>query len=340
MRINFKALALSATLATLIAIGVARAFYGNAVVAERRIELSAKALEEFGSAKIIDSLVLPHIKHRAAFRLYAKRLNLVDTIKRGSYELRRGQDVVELVRMLKLGVQSPVKLIFNNARGAEQLAGRIAKQIESDSAAIVEALNSRELSEEIGLKPHEMISIFIPNTYEVWWTISPEELVRRMYRESDIFWNESRENKRKALNLSRVEVVTLASIVYEESSKESEYSTIAGVYGNRLRRRMKLQADPTIKYALNDFTIKRVMHKHLSYDSPYNTYKYYGLPPAPIAIPSIAAIDGVLNRERHNYLFFCARPEMDGYHNFATTYSEHLTNAKAYAAKLNELGVE
>jgi UPF0755 protein len=185
-----------------------------------------------------------------------------------------------------------------------------------------------------------MIAIFIPNTYEVYADITPEDLVRRMKQEFDRFWNnDKRSEQLKALDMSPYEVMTLASIVHEETNAKDEMARIAGVYINRLKRGMPLQADPTLKYAAGDFSIKRVLHKHMDIESPYNTYKYAGLPPTHIAMPDMAAIDGVLNYETHNFLYFCARPEMDGRHNFARTLSEHNRNAAAYHRALNAMNV-
>lgn len=315
-------------------------FYGNAIKRDVVIELSGKVLESRGGAVVVDSLVVPNLRHRWAFNLYAKRLNLDERVKAGHYELKRGMDVVDIVRMLKLGHQTPVRVIFNNARGVGFLARRISGQIDLDSVEIAEAIVSKEFAEELGYRSEELMSIFIPNTYELWWTISPEELVRRMNVEYNRFWTDEREAARKVLGLSRVEVSTLASIVYEETAKVGEMPRVAGVYVNRLRRGMRLQADPTVKYALGDFSLQRVLNKHLKYDSPYNTYLYKGLPPGPISVPSIAALDAVLNYEKHKYIYFCARAEMDGYHNFATTYSQHLKNAKLYTDELNRREAE
>ena len=175
--------------------------------------------------------------------------------------------------------------------------------------------------------------MFIPDTYEVWWTVSPEEFVRRMKREYDRFWTPERDALRARSGLSRLEVMTLASIVYEETRKTDEMPRIAGVYINRLRRGIPLQADPTVKYAMRDFGLRRILYRHLKYPSPYNTYVNKGLPPSPICMPGKNAIDAVLNFEEHDYLFFCARPAFDGYHNFARTLREHNANARAYSAE-------
>ncbi len=297
-------------------------------------------LESQGAEAVVDTLVMPHLRHHLAFRLYAHRLNLSQRVKAGSYELNKGMSVIDVVRMLSLGEQTPVRITFNNVRVVEQLAGRLSQQIDADSAALVSAMRSDSLAKEYGISTKEIFSLFIPNTYEVWWTITPEDLVRRIYLEHDRFWTAERDALRKGLKLSRVEVITLASIVYEETKKVDEMSRIAGVYLNRLRRGMRLQADPTVKYALGDFTIRRVLYRHLEYDSPYNTYRYKGLPPSPIALPSIAAIESVLRSESHSYLYFCARPEMDGYHNFSKSYAEHQRYAREFAAELNRRGVE
>ena len=184
------------------------------------------------------------------------------------------------------------------------------------------------------------IAMFIPNTYEVYWNISPEKLLYRISREYSRFWNEERTTKLKRCKLSKYEVMTLASIVYEETKIASEMRMIAGVYINRLRAKIALGACPTIKYAMGDFELKRILHKHLTYRSPFNTYTNRGLPPAPICVPSIEAIDAVLNYAEHKYLYFCARPELDGRHNFARTLSEHNVNAQKYSAALERLKIK
>lgn len=311
-------------------------FFSAATTTSQIVYISSKDLQSLGYDKVKDSLLMPHISNHVAFDMYATRLDLAKSIKPGRYQIHEGQNVVDIVRMLKLGLQSPIRLTFNNIRTPAQLAGRIAEQIEADSMEVVSVLSAEEVLDKIGVKTtNELISIFIPNTYEIYWTTSPVRLVERMKREYDSFWNNERETKRKGLNLSRLEVSTLASIVYEETAREDEMARVAGVYVNRLKRGMKLQADPTVKYAMGDFELKRILHKHLKYDSPYNTYMYAGLPPSPIAMASIVAIDAVLNYERHNYLFFCARPEFDGYHNFAQTLRQHNANSRAYSAELN-----
>ncbi len=339
-----KFLKVIVVIALLCAVGVwvtYSAFFCSAVSEDRILYIRSHELQSAGYESVMQSEVLPYLAHHQAFDVYASYLNLPERIKSGRYELKQGMSVVDVVRMLKLGTQRPISLIFNNIRTPEQLAGRLAQEIEADSVTILATLSSPELLKEFGFKNKEaMMSIFIPNTYEMYWNIAPEKLVRRMMNEYNKFWTPEREAKRKTLSLSKLDISTLASIVYEETAKEDEMPRVAGVYINRLKRGMRLQADPTVKYALGDFEIKRVLYKHLECDSPYNTYIYAGVPPTPIAMPSIAAIDGVLNYEKHNYIFFCARPTFDGYHNFARTLSEHNANSRAYSAALNRLNIK
>lgn len=306
-------------------------FSGNAVPAGREIFIRSTADYE----QLTDSL-LPSISHQWAFETYARRLNLAQTFKPGHYTLEPGMSVVRIARMLKLGQQTPVQVTINNVRTPAQLAQKLSRQIEADSATILEALRSKELAAEVGFNPTTLFSMFIPDTYEFYWTVTPDDLVRRMKREYDRFWTSDRESRRERLGLSRLEVMTLASIVNEETNKKDEMPRIAGVYLNRLRIGMPLQADPTVKYALQDFGLKRILFEHLKIQSPYNTYINKGLPPSPISMPGVAAIDAVLGAERHDYLYFCARPTLDGYHNFARTLSEHNVNARAYSTELNK----
>ena len=201
-------------------------------------------------------------------------------------------------------------------------------------------LTSPEAARKVGFDSLTLFSMFLPNTYEFYWTVGPAEFLERMRREYDRFWTPERDAKRERSGLSRLEVMTLASIVAEETRRTDEMPRIAGVYVNRLRKGIPLQADPTVKYAMQDFGLRRILYKHLKYPSPYNTYINKGLPPSPICMPSLAAIDAELDFERHDYLFFCARPTFDGYHNFARTLREHNANARAYSAELNRRNIK
>ena len=321
-----------AGLACLLVAGfiVRQQFYGNAVRTEKELFVSSRA--DYRS--LADSL-MPELKHHWAFGVYARRINLEGTFKPGHYALKPGMSVIEVARMLKLGMQTPVRVTINNVRIPAQLAQKLARQLDADSASFMRALTSPEVAKGVGFDSLTLFSMFIPNSYEFYWTVTPEEFVTRMKREYDRFWTPERDTLRKRSGLSRFEVMTLASIVYEETRKSDEMPRVAGVYVNRLRKGMPLQADPTIKYAMQDFGLRRILYKHLKYDSPYNTYTNKGLPPSPICMPGINAIDAVLNYENHDYIFFCARATFDGYHNFARTLSEHNANARAYSKELN-----
>lgn len=308
-------------------------FYGNAVQ-DGTYELYVSWRADYGA--VVDSLK-PRIRHWAAFERYARRLDLARSFKPGHYEIKEGMSVIDIARMLKLGLQTPVRVTINNVRTPSEIAQRLARQIDADSALLLKVLTSSEVAQEAGFdNPAAFFSMFLPNTYEFYWTVSPEEFVKRMKQEYDRFWTPERDALRQRSGLSRLEVMTLASIVYEETRKTDEMPRIAGVYVNRLRRGIPLQADPTVKYAMQDFTLRRILYRHLKYPSPYNTYINKGLPPSPICMPGINAVDAVLNFENHDYLFFCARPTFDGYHNFARTLREHNANARAYSAELNK----
>ena len=271
-----------------------------------------------------------------SFEWLAKRKNYANHVYSGRYVLDSSMNNNEIVDKLRAGFQDPVKVIFNSIRTREQLAGRIATQIEPDSLALVALFYNDSLIANFGLKQETLTCIFLPNTYEFWWNTSAESFVKRMHKEYQRFWNEERREQAKKLNLTPEEITTLASIVDEETYFNSEMPRVAGLYINRLRKRMHLQADPTLKFALGDFTIKRVLNVHKQIDSPYNTYRRYGLPPGPISIPSVSAIDAVLNYESHNYLYMCAKPDFSGYHNFAKTLSQHNVNAREYQRALNK----
>ncbi len=310
-------------------------FYGDAVREQNTIYINSDTDYNTVRSSVFAS-VRSSIKQKA-FDIYAKRINLQKRIKAGYYKIEKGQSVIRIARVLALGEQSPVNLVINEARTLPQLAGKIASQIECDSVTLLKAMQNRELRASVGYVKDSLIALFLPNTYQVWWSIKPEQLLQRMKRESDTFWNSKRKEKARKAGFTPYQVMTLASIVYEETKDKGEMRKIAGVYVNRLRKGMPLQACPTVKYAMGRFDLKRVMHKHLKYRSPFNTYINKGLPPAPICIPSLSAIEAVLNYEKSDYLFFCAKPEFDGKHNFARTLKEHNKNADAYAKALDKL---
>ena len=277
---------------------------------------------------------------KLSLHFVAKLMKYPAHVKPGRYELKDGYTNRELINVLKAGLQSPLKLTFTNVRLRRELADKLSTQIDARSSQIDSLLSSPSYTQSLGFDTTTMLSMFIPNTYELYWNTSAENLMKRMKKEYEKFWTPARDAEREKLHLTRVQVSTLASIVEAEQQQHAdERPRIAGVYLNRLKRGMKLQADPTVVYANRDFTIKRVLNVHLQKDSPYNTYKYTGLPPGPINLPSIASIDAVLKPESNNYLYFCAKEDFSGYHAFATNVSEHIMNARRYQAALNRAGI-
>ncbi len=275
------------------------------------------------------------IKNFKALKWVAEKKKYPVLVKPGKYIIDKPLSNNELINMLRGGRQTPVMITFNNVRTLNELAGRIGGKIQADSAEILAFFSDPLNYSDDGFFPETVISVFIPDTYEFYWNTSAPKLYGRMLREYKRFWNRDRVRKSEEIGLSTVEVSTLASIVDEEALKNDEKPRIAGVYMNRLRRGIPLQADPTIKFAINNFNVNRILYRHLETDSPYNTYKYAGLPPGPIACPSISGLEAVLNAEKHDYLYFAARPDFSGYHNFSRTLSEHNMNARRYQNELN-----
>ena len=272
-----------------------------------------------------------------SFEWLAKQKKYDTNIKAGRYKINRALNNNDLVNLLRSGKQTPIKVTFNNLRNKEQLAGKIGSQIEADSLSILKYITDTTFLNKLKLNTDNVACLFIPNTYEFYWNTSVEGFVNRMVKEYSDFWNSSRKKKAAEIKLNYYQVAVLASIVEKEQSiKRDERPEIAGVYLNRLKKRMKLESDPTLIFALGDFTIKRVLNKDKKVESPFNTYKNKGLPPGPICIPSINAIDAVLNASEHNYIFMCAKEDFTGYHNFAKTYAKHLVNARKYQKALNK----
>jgi len=253
----------------------------------------------------------------------------------GAYKLVKGMTATQVARKLALHQQDPVRVTFNNARLKEQVAGKMARTLLADSTAILNAMFDPKFLTDAKVDAANVATIFLPDTYEVYWNIKPEELMQRMLREYNRFWNEKRQQQAQALNLSPREVSVLASIAEEETTNRQERGTVARLYWNRLQKGMLLQADPTVKFAIGDFALKRILLRHLEVDSPYNTYRYAGLPPGPIRVVEKATIDTILNSRPNNYLYMCAKPDFSGRHNFATSLAEHLRNADAYHQALN-----
>ncbi len=275
-----------------------------------------------------------------ALKFILDRRDYDSHIRTGCYTVKSGALPKQVADMLTGGMQTPVRLTINSTRTVGQMARAIAGQVMIDSASIVNLLNNPVFLDSIGYTPANVYCMIIPNTYEVYWNISADALISRLVRERDRFWNRERQDKAGSIGLTPQQVTTLASIIEEETAKNDELPIVAGLYMNRLHRNMPLQADPTVVFALGGERPKRVLKVHLEVDSPYNTYKYPGLPPAPIRFVSTRSIDAVLNYSKHNYLYMCAKEDFSGYHNFTSSLSQHNANAARYQRALSKAGIK
>ena len=258
----------------------------------------------------------------------------------GRYAVKPDESVLTVMRKMKNGQQEALKLTIPESRTMRKLAGVLGQKLMLDSAQIAAALIDNPYCQRWGYDTATIAALFVPNTYEVYWNTTLDHLMERMVKEHDAFWNEERRQKAEAAGLTPNEVATLASIIDEETANNAEKPMIAGMYLNRLHQNMPLQADPTVKFALQKFELRRIYHDMLFFDSPYNTYRNIGLPPGPIKVASIKGMEAVLNYVKHDFLYMCAKEDFSGTHNFAVTYSEHLRNAARYAKALNERGVK
>ncbi|QEC53505.1 UPF0755 protein [Anseongella ginsenosidimutans] len=279
------------------------------------------------------------IKNINSFRWVAELMEYPSYVKAGRYKISKGMSNRALISKLRAGEQEAVSLTFNNIRTKENFAAFIGRELEPDSLDFLQMLNDTAFAEKLGFSTETIYTMFIPNTYKVFWNTRPEDFLNRMHQEYERFWNSGRRAKAESIGLSPQEVSILASIVDQETNKKDEMPTVAGVYMNRLNAGRRLEADPTVIFALGDFTIRRVLNRHLRYPSPYNTYVHPGLPPGPITMPAVAAINAVLDYEKHNYFYFCAKADFSGYHAFAETHSQHLQNARAFQKALNERNI-
>lgn len=275
------------------------------------------------------------IKNPELFHWLAKKKKYPEHVRPGRYIIEDGMSYTQIIDMLRAGRQKPVNLTFNNIRNLNQLASKVSQKLEADSTDIINFLNDESNYSADGFSKETVIAVFIPNTYQLFWNTGPKEFYQRMLKEYKSFWTPERIARAKEKKLDPVQVSTLASIVDDEVVKATEKPKIAGVYLNRLRIGMPLQACPTIRFAMNDYTITRVLKKYLTIESPYNTYKYKGLPPGPVGCPSIEGIEAVLNAEQHDYLYFAAKSDFSGTHNFSRTLSEHNRYAAQYQQELN-----
>ncbi len=280
-----------------------------------------------------------YVQDILSFSFLAKLMKYDQFIKPGRYLLTKDMSNLEAIRLLRSGKQEPVNITFNNIRLKHELAERLCENLEADAAKFESMLNDSALISQYGFSEDNIMCMFIPNTYEFFWTTTEEDLFKRMHQEYKRFWNQQRLSEAEAIDMTPIEVSVLASIVESETNKVDEAPRVAGLYINRLNRNIALQADPTLVFAAQDFTIKRVLDKHKEIDSPYNTYKYTGLPPGPIRLPSITSIDAVLHHEDHKYLYMCAKEDFSGYHNFSTNLQTHMANARKYQQALSKAGI-
>ena len=291
--------------------------------------------------EVIDSLNSHHLLiDENSFNDMAGKMGVDKKVHPGRYALEPGMSNYSLLKLLRSGVQSPVKLTLNKLRTKEQIIHKLSSQLEPDSAAFARLFSDSTFLNSYGIGASQIQVLFMPNTYELYWNTSSEKVISKIAKSHQQFWNAERKARAKQLNLSIPDIITLASIVEEETNKHDEKPRIASVYLNRLKIGMKLGADPTVKFAVGDFTLRRILNIHTQKASPYNTYQVSGLPPGPICTPGKESIEAVLNHEETKYLFFCAKEDFSGYHNFASTYNEHLENAGRYQQALNQRNIK
>lgn len=279
------------------------------------------------------------LTNKESFIWMAEFLDYDKKVRPGRYAVKNGMNNKDLVLLLRSGKQEPLRITFKSIRTKFELAGKVGQLLEADSSGLLDLMNSTAFKEKYGLDPENSMSLIIPDTYEFYWNTTNEAFIEKMGKFYLDFWTEERKSKAADIGLTPAMATVMASIVQQESARKEEWPIIAGVYMNRFNKGMKLQADPTVVYAVGDFSIRRVRSNHLAVNSPYNTYMYKGLPPGPIYLAGKQCIDAVLDYQRHNYIYFCARPDGSGMHDFANTYEEHLRNARNYQRRLNERGI-
>ncbi len=334
-----KKIALAAAIVAALLAGAAGFVFGRYYIDNKKPNFTEKYVlyvrPDMTAQQVMDSLLAGAgtVRPKSVERTF-KELDVAQNMKPGKYVVEPSATSIYVARMLVFGWQTPQNLTLSGTlRTKERIAQRIGSQMMVDSAAVYNALTDKEFLAGYGFTPENVFALILPDTYEMYWTASVKDIFDRFKKEYDAFWTEERLAKAKAQGLNRMEVSIMASIVRGETLKEFEFPIIAGVYLNRYKKGMKLQADPTIAFCF-DYKLDRILKKHLTVDSPYNTYKHVGLPPAPINVPSKGCLDAVLNPDKHNYIYFCASPAFDGTHRFAVTYSEHLKNARAFQREL------
>ena len=337
-----KILLTTLVLLLLIAAWLARAIFGSGTSFQgQKYELYIPTGANFDQLMTIlekDNVV----SHPWLFKWMARRVEIPEKLKAGKYEISRGTSLAQFTRTLHNGKQTPVNLVITKLRTKEDFARFAGRQLECDSTAVLSYFENSDSLRKFGLDTNTVFTAIIPNTYTLYWNTTAPRLFKRLYSESEKFWTDERKQKAAKLRLSPIQVYTLASILDEETNKYDEMPVMASVYINRLRKGMKLSADPTVKYALRNFSIKRITFNHIAScaESPYNTYKHEGLPPGPICIPSQKTIDAALSAPTTDFLFFCAKPDFSGYHNFASNEQDHLKNARAYQQALDSMMIK
>ncbi|CAM4045342.1 endolytic transglycosylase MltG [Flavobacterium antarcticum] len=344
---NFKKILTYLSLAVVIGASVygyliyKNIFSANTTFSEKEVYVNIPTDSNYND---VIQIITPYIKDMELFQMTAEKKSYVANVKPGRFLLKRDMNNNDLVNALRVNV--PLNLAFNNQERLEDFAGRIGSQIEADSRSLMRSFTDEDFLKEQNMTRENVLSLFIPNSYEFFWNTSADKFRERMAKEYRKFWTPERLQKAAAQNLTPLEVATLASIVHKETVKSDERPRVAGVYLNRLNRGIKLEADPTVIYAVKknaddfDIEIKRVLYKDLETNSPYNTYMYEGLPPGPIAMPDVTALDAVLNPEKHNYIFFCASVTNFGYHEFAVTAAQHEVNRQKYVAWISKQGIK
>ncbi|MBD99266.1 MAG: aminodeoxychorismate lyase [Verrucomicrobia bacterium] len=292
---------------------------------------SGWSFEDLSTALFVEGI----IQNQESFQWVAEKKQF-STPKAGKYTITKGLSNNELINLFRSGHQETIQLTFNTIRTAEELASRVGKQLECDSLELIRLMQSPEYANKYGFNPATFFCMFIPNTYDFYWSTSAEEFIARMAVEYKKYWTEDRKEKARSIGLSQSEVSILASIVQaEQMIRVDERPMVAGLYINRLKRGMRLQSDPTLVYALGDFSINRVLNKHKVIESPYNTYKYAGLPPGPINLPELSSLEAVLNYKRHDYIYMCAKADFSSYHHFSKSLRQHNIYARQYQNELN-----
>ncbi len=337
------------------ALMVAVASVGMGSAVKKRTEIFVPTGATY--AQVQDSLRHSGGVKMCKFEIISRLKGYPVCVKPGRYVLQRGSTALTVVNKMRAGLQDEIRLTFGKVRTPQALAGIVSRQIEADSVSILRLLGDeaflgrfwfagQEIEDEddgfdtLRVDPCNVMACFIPDTYYCFWNMDAKGFFARMFHEQDRFWNAFRRGQARAMGLNRVQVITLASIVEEETLDKAERPDIASVYLNRYRRKMPLQADPTVKFAVGDFTLRRILKEHLKAESPYNTYCRRGLPPGPICTPSVSSIDAVLQNKQTKYLYFCAKADFSGSHSFAETYAGHLANARAYRRELDKMGIK